>query len=63
MDLLEQLREIKQTNSYDINKLNKIADEIEEEIGPAEMWNTLRPAFSVGEFLENLEYIAREHDL
>lgn len=63
MDLLEQLREIKQTRNYDRNQLEKIADIMEEEIGPAEMWNTLRPAFSAGEFLENLEYIAREHDL
>ena len=66
MSILRQISELKgnQENvSKKINDINDIADQMEELIGPAKMWNTLRPGFSLREFIENLEYIARENDL
>ena len=46
-----------------MDDLDDIADGMEEIIGSAEMWDTLRHGFEPSEFLENLEYIARECDL
>ena len=63
MSLLNEIREFRKSESYDMSVLNDIADRMEEAIGPAEMWNILRPGFDSDEFLENLEYIAREADI
>ena len=63
MSLLEEIKAFKESDSYDMSILNDIANRMEEKIGPAEMWNTLRPGFEFDEFLENLEYIAREADI
>lgn len=63
MSKLEQITELKENHDYDSEKLGKIADEMEEELGSAEMWNILRPGFSNDELIENLEYIAREADI
>lgn len=60
MSYLDEIRTIKENNDYDIEKINAIADKMEEDISPSEMWNILRPAFSINELLENLEYIAKE---
>lgn len=60
---LEKIREIKENNNYDIELINTIADKMEEQLGSAEMWNILRPGFTIDELLENLEYIAREADI
>lgn len=63
MSILDQIRQIKEDNTYDRAVVDEIADKMEELIGPAEMWNTLRPGFEQSELLENLEYIAKENDL
>lgn len=67
MDLLSKIKELKEKNfseyQYIYEEANKIADKMEEEIGKANMWSTLRPGFTLTELLENLEYIARENDL
>lgn len=63
MSLLEQIRALKRNQNNVSEEVNTISDKMEELIGPAEMWNTLRPGFDLSEFIENLEYIAREHDL
>lgn len=60
MSKLEQIIKLKENHDYDSEKLNKIADKMEEKLGSAEMWNILRPGFSYDELIENLEYIARE---
>lgn len=58
-DKIQQLRE----DGYTRAELDEIADEMEEIVGQAEMWNILRLGFHSDEYLENLEYIARECDL
>lgn len=63
MSILDQIRQIKEDNTYDRAVVDEIADKMEELIGPAEMWNTIRPGFEQSELLENLEYIAKENDL
>lgn len=63
MDILERIRELKEGRSYDRAKFEEIADEIEEAIGPAEMWSIVRVGFTTDELIENLEFIAREADL
>ena len=63
MSYLDEIRELKENNDYDIEKINTIADKMEEELSSSEMWNILRPGFSINELLENLEYIAREADI
>lgn len=63
-DFLDRIRAIKEdcpSNARD--ELNKIADEMEELLGAANMWNTLRPGFSTDELAENLEFIAKENDI
>ena len=59
---LEIIRELRSSN-YTMDDLDDIADGMEDIIGSAEMWDTLRHGFEPSEFLENLEYIARECDL
>ena len=61
-EYLEQIRELR-TNDYTRDDLDKIADDMEDILGPATMWETVRLGFESSELLENLEYIAREHDL
>lgn len=63
MSILETIRSMKQNRNYTIDEVDEIADKMEEEIGAAEMWNTLRPGMELDELIENLEYIARENDL
>ena len=61
--ILEKLRDLEENRGFDRSDIEEIADEMEESIGQAEMWNTLRPGFSTDELLENLIFIARELDL
>lgn len=63
MSYLEKIRDIKENDNFNVEVINNIADEMEEQLGSAEMWNTLRPGFTTDELLENLEYIAREADI
>lgn len=60
---LERIRDLKNNRDFNLDELNTIADEMEELLTPAEMWNTLRPGFSIDEFIENLEFIAKENDI
>ena len=60
---LEKIKQLKEDRNYDRAAVDKIADEIEEVLSPAEMWNILRPGFSNDELIENLEYIVREADI
>lgn len=60
---LELIAELKKSNNYSREIFDEIADEMEDILSPAEMWNILRCAFSMDEFVENLEYIARETDI
>lgn len=46
-----------------VDQLYDICSEMEEFLGPTEMWNTLKPGFSTDELASNLEYIARECDI
>ena len=61
MSYLEKIINIKNIGNYEV--INNIADEMEDQLGPAEMWNILRPGFTLDELLENLEYIAHEADI
>ena len=61
--LLEEIRNLKETKNYDRIKLDEIERKMRDEIGAAEMWNTIAPAFELDEYIENLEYIAKENDL
>lgn len=63
MSILEQLKELQANYYYDRDKLDVLTDQITEAISPAECWNTIRDAFSESELIENLIYIAEEHDL
>jgi len=63
MSILEKIRDLRESRNYDRSAVDDIADKMEDLVGPAEMWNTLRPGFSTDELIENLEYIAKEHDL
>lgn len=63
MDFLERIRTLKEEHVYAIDDIITIADEMEELLGEAEMWRILRASFSTDEFIENLEYIARELDI
>ena len=63
MSILDELRDLKESKDYSIDKLNILADKLENEFGAAEMWNTLRPGFSTNELMENLIYIAKETDM
>ena len=61
--ILEQILELKENHNYDRMTLNDIADEMEDIIGEASMWRTLRPGLSVDELIENLEFVIKEEDL
>lgn len=63
MEYLEQIRELRTSDYNTRDNLDKIADDMEDILGPATMWETVRLGFESSELLENLEYIAREHDL
>ena len=63
MSYLEKIRDIKENDNFNVEVINNIADEMEDQLGSAEMWNILRPGFTLDELLENLEYIAREADI
>lgn len=63
MSNLEKLRQMQEDRNYDLNTLLEIADKMEEEIGAAEMWKTIKLGFSSNELIENLIYIARENDI
>ena len=63
MSYLEKIRDINENDNFNVEVINNIADEMEDQLGPAEMWNILRPGFTLDELLENLEYIAREADI
>ena len=63
MDYLERLRELQMSNDYDLESISDLADEMEDVLGSAEMWNILRPAMTFDELLENLIYIARDADI
>lgn len=61
--LLEEIRDLKDSRDYDRVKLDEIADKMEALVGASTMWKTLRPAFELDEYIENLEYIAKDCDL
>ena len=63
MNILEKIRDLKESRNYDRSTVDDIANEIEDLIGPTVMWKILRPGFSTDELIENLEYIAKECDL
>ncbi len=60
---MKKIRDLRESRNYDRSAIDDIADKMEDLVSPAEMWNTLRPGFSTDELIENLEYIAKEHDL
>lgn len=63
MIILNKLRNLKESKNYSREQLEQIADNLENELGAANMWNTLRPGFSTNELMENLSYIAKENDI
>ena len=62
-NLLNNILKLQENGDYRREKLDAIADKMEEEVGASELWNTLRPGFATSEYIENLEYLARELDL
>lgn len=62
-NLLDEILELQKNGDYRRETLDAIADMMEEEVGSAELWNTLRLGFETSEYMENLEYLARELDL
>ena len=62
-NLLDEIRELQENGDYRRENLDVIADMMEAEVGSAALWNTLRIGFNTSEYLENLEYLARELDL
>lgn len=63
MSILDELRALKESKDYSRDNLEILADKLENELGAAEMWNTIRPGFSTDELMENLIYIAKENDM
>lgn len=63
MELLEKIRDMKEQGVFDRTDWELIADEMEDILSPAEMWNIVRLGFSTDELIENLEFIAREADI
>ena len=63
MELLEKIREMKEQGNFNRTDWELIADEMEDILSPAEMWNIVRLGFSTDELIENLEFIARETDI
>lgn len=61
--ILDKIRDLSENRNYDRAIVEDIANKMEDILGPAEMWNTLRPGFSTDELLCNLEYIAKECDI
>lgn len=63
MSILDQIRQLRDANDYNRDKMNSIANSIENAIGASECWNTLKPVFDTDEYMENLYYLAKQHDL
>ena len=61
--LLDELCKLQENKDYRRDALDNIAEMMEAEVGSAALWNTLRSGFETSEYLENLEYLARELDL
>ena len=61
--ILDKIRDLSENRNYDRTTVENIATEMEDILGSAEMWNTLRSGFSTDELLCNLEYIAKECDI
>ena len=64
--MAKPLKEIKinfRISRKELEQILFLADKLENELGQAQMWNTLRPGFSCDELLENLMYIAKENDM
>ena len=57
------LKRMHDEHDYSRWKLDSIADFMEERVGAAELWNTLRPALESPEMLEHLLFLAKELDL
>lgn len=57
------LKRMSEEKDYERWKLDNIADFMEEKVGAAELWKTLRPALEAPEMLEHLLFLAKELDL
>lgn len=57
------LKRMSEEHDYSRWKLDSIADFMEERVGAAELWKTLRPALEAPEMLEHLLFLAKELDL
>lgn len=57
------LKRISEEHDYERWKLDSIADYMEEQVGAAELWKTLRPALESPEMLEHILFLAKELDL
>lgn len=57
------LKRMSEEHDYERWKLDNIADFMEERVGAAELWKTLRPALESPEMLEHLLFLAKELDL
>ena len=62
MDYLEKIRQLK-NEGYTRSDVDEIADEMEELLGHAQMWDYVRIGMSNEELIENLEFIAKEADI
>lgn len=63
MELLEKIRDMKKQGVFNRTDWELIADEMEDILSPATMWDIVRLDFSIDELIENLEFIAREADI
>lgn len=48
---------------WDREYLNRIADELEEMVGEAELWRITRVGFSIDELADTLDFLTKELDL
>lgn len=60
---LEKIRDLKEKKVFERDLYESIADDMEDILGPAEMWRLVKYGFSTDELIENLEYIAKEADI
>lgn len=61
MTLREEVEIAKE--KWDREYLNRIADELEEMVGEAELWRLTRVGFSIDELADNLDFLTKELDL
>ena len=63
MNYLETIRKFQEKKVYNIDEIWPVLEEIEDTLGAAEMWNTVKSYFPTSDLLDILEYICTEKDI